>query len=140
MPIRFALDTVGSETALWCQNLLASRTGMQYRPSLLEDGNNNNTSRTSSKLSHLICLNGCPKVRNPSVRVHTVPIKLFHTSQDIGSLVAGWLAALLASGELNLPETVLEDGGLGAVQSSLERMKNGELSGKKLVVLLALCS
>lgn len=140
VPIRFALDTVGSETAAWCQNLLASRAGVQFKQSLLQHGKNRHASSTGATLSHLVCLTGSPELRNPNVRVHTVPIKLFHTSQKIGGLIAQWLADLLASGELKLPETVFEDGGLDAVRPCLERVKNGEFSGRRLVVCLTSCS
>lgn len=137
VPIRFALDTVGPETALWCQNVLASRTGVQYRPSLLQTGLNNNAgTATVAALPHLLCLTGAPKLRNPNVRIHTVPIKLFHTSHEIGRNVAEWLSALLCSGKLKLPQTIYEDGNLDTVRHGLDRIKSGELSGKRLVVRL----
>lgn len=136
MPIRFALDTVGADTASWCQNILASRTGTQYRPSLLLAGSNNIALGPSSSLSHLVCLVAAPKERNVNVRTHTVPIKLFHSNCDIGRAVSGWLSKLLESGDLTLPETIYQDGGLDTIGSGLERLKNGELSGKRLVVRL----
>lgn len=126
-PIRFALDTVGPGTASWCQNVLASHTSVPHNPA----------NPQSQQETHLICLSGRPKTANPSVRAHTVPIKLFHTNPELGSRVAGWLAELLASRELRLPETVFADGGLDVVGSSLERIKKGEVSGRRLVVRLA---
>jgi hypothetical protein len=41
------------------------------------------------------------------------------------------------NGKLKLPETIYEDGGLAAIGPSLERMKRGELSGRRLVVRMA---
>src|SRR6201989_1173492 len=84
MPIRFALDTVGSETAMWCQNLLASRTGIQYRLSLLQSGRKHAMRNNASSLPPLVCLAGSPKIKNPNVRIHKVPIKLFHENRQIG--------------------------------------------------------
>ncbi|KAH7115059.1 chaperonin 10-like protein [Dendryphion nanum] len=135
MPIRFALDTVGSETATWCQNLLASRTGVQYRPCLVQN-DSNVVLGPSSSLPHLVCLTGSPKEKNPNVRIHQVPIKLFHTNRDIGRELGRWLEVLLATGDLKLPETVFEDGDLGVICDGLARLKSGELSGKRLVVRL----
>ena len=136
MPIRFALDTVGPDTATWCQNLLASRTGVQYRPSFLQNGTDNVTLGPSSSLPHLVCLTGSPKEKNPNVRIHQVPIKLFHTNRDIGRELGRWLEVLLESGDLQLPETIFQDGGLDVIGDGLERLKSGEISGKRLVVRL----
>jgi hypothetical protein len=135
-PICYALDTVGSDTALWCQNVLAS-----YRRSVLElpktdQGQNGHDSSVDEDQSHLICLTSRPKIKDPNVRVHTVPIKLFHENQDIGKLISGWLEELLASRKLKLPDIIFADGGLNAVGPSLERMRKGEVSGKRLVVRL----
>lgn len=136
VPIRFALDAIGPDTAAWCQNLLASRIGVQYRPSLLQNGTNNIALGPSSSLPHLVCLTGSPKEKNPNVRIHKVPIKLFHENREIGAAISDWLSVLLKSGDLKLPETLYEDGGLDVIGSNLERLRSGELSGKRLVVRL----
>jgi hypothetical protein len=136
MPIRFALDTVGADTAAWCQNILASRTGTQCRPSLLLTGSNNIALGPSSSLPHLVCLVAAPKEKNTNVRIHKIPIKLFHTNRDIGRAISEWLSILLKSGDLKLPDTIYQDGGLDTIGSGLERLKSGELSGKRLVVRL----
>ncbi|KAF2112748.1 chaperonin 10-like protein [Lophiotrema nucula] len=135
-PIRFALDAVGPETAAWCQDLLAARTGVQHRSSLLQSGPNSTALGASSSLPHLVCLTGSLKVENPNVRVHQVPIKLFHTNRDIGGTLSEWLSSLFESAELQLPDTVFEDGGLDVIGEQLERLKSGELSGQRLVVRL----
>lgn len=133
-PIRFALDAVGSETALWCQDLLASCTGVRCSSSTSPDGFRNEVEAVSSSLSHLLCLTGVPKRKHPSVRLHEVPIKLFHENRAIGKQVSGWLERLLETNGLQLPETVFEHGGLDVVDKSLNRLRSGELSGKRLVV------
>jgi hypothetical protein len=68
------------------------------------------------------------------VRVHEVPIKLFHENKAIGRCVSAWLQKLLETDGLKLPETVFENGGLNAVAKSLERLRSGEISGRRLVV------
>jgi hypothetical protein len=133
-PIRFAFDTVGADTAAWCQSVLASRITANHLQSS-QPGIGNAT--TSSKaLSHLVCLVGAPKETNSNVRIHTVPIKLFHTNHQIGQAISSWLSSLLQSSELKLPQTVFEHGGLDAIGSSLDRIRSGELSGKRLVVTM----
>jgi hypothetical protein len=125
-PIKFAFDTVGVETAAWCQSILSSK----HEESHPKDSNTHET------LGHLVCLVDSPKERCPGVRIHQVPIKLFHTNQDIGHVISSWLSVLLGNGKLKLPETIYEDGGLAAIGPSLERIKRGELSGRRLVVRL----
>ncbi|KAH7400543.1 hypothetical protein DE146DRAFT_611536, partial [Phaeosphaeria sp. MPI-PUGE-AT-0046c] len=133
-PIRFALDTVGSDTASWCQNVLASCRRSVLGSFGTGQGRNGRGSSFDEDQSHLICLTSRPKIKDPNVRVHTVPIKLFHENQDIGKLISGWLGELLGSRELKLPDIIFADGGLNAVGPSLERMRKGEVSGKRLVV------
>jgi hypothetical protein len=137
MPIRFAFDTVGSESSAWCQNVLAARTGVQYRPSLSASGANDITLGPSSSLTHLVCLTGIPTEKNPNIRIHQVPIKLFHANAAIGQAISRWLELLLADKIIKLPETMFEFGGLEAVKAGLERLKRGELSGKRLVIKMA---
>ncbi|KAF2729211.1 GroES-like protein [Polyplosphaeria fusca] len=133
-PIRFALDTIGPDTALWCHDLLASRTGIQCRPSLRHSASGTWAMGAVSSLPHLICLTGAPKVEESNVRLHSVPIKLFHEHEGVGRVLSGWLRDLLDSGELRLPETLFERGGLDVIGRSLERLRRGEVSGKRLVV------
>ena len=94
--------------------------------------------RPGVSLAHLVCLVGCPKEQVPGVRTHQVPIKLFHTSRDIGHVLSNWLSILLGNGRLKLPETVYEDGGLAAIGPGLDRIRSGELSGRRLVVRLGI--
>jgi hypothetical protein len=126
-PIKFAFDTVGADTAAWCQSILSSKHDESPHP---KDSNIHGT------LGHLVCLVGSPKERCSGVRIHQVPIKLFHTNQDIGHVISSWLSVLLGNGKLKLPETIYEDGGLAAIGPSLERIRRGELSGRRLVVRL----
>jgi hypothetical protein len=75
-----------------------------------------------------------PKSKHSNVRLHEVPIKLFHENKAIGKQVSGWLQRLLDTNSLQLPETVFENGGLEVVEKNLNRLRSGELSGRRLVV------
>jgi hypothetical protein len=134
-PIKFAFDTVGMESAAWCQDLLATHIETGHRKfSQSNTDELDEPQYTGKPLAHLVCLVGRPKESSPSVRIHQVPIKLFHTNQDIGNVLSNWLTVLLASEKLKLPETVFEDGGLEAIGPGLEKIRRGELSGKRLVI------
>lgn len=45
-----------------------------------------------------------------------------------------WLEGLLASGVIRLPEVVRAEGGLGGINAALETLRNGSVSGKRIVV------
>ena len=86
-----------------------------------------------SSLAHHVGLTGLPKVANPSVRGPKLPIKLFHTNPELGSLV-GWIEELLSEGLISLPEVEVIDGRLGVVNECLDRLRSGKIGGKRLVV------
>lgn len=134
--LRFAIDTVGSTTAAWCQDVLASRVLERFSRSPSQSENVPEQSPRRSSLAHLVGLTGLPKTHNATVRGHKLPIKLFHTNPALGRALSDWLYELLSAGLIQLPEAELVDGGLGAVNASLDRMRRGEISGKRLVVRL----
>lgn len=109
--LRYAVDIVGKDTA--------SQLQMALDPS----GN-----------SHLLGLTGLPKERDPGIRYHTVPIKLFHTAPAVGESLVTWLENLLQSATLTLPEVVRAEGGLGGINAALETLRSGSVSGKRIVV------
>ena len=74
--------------------------------------------------SHLLGLTGLP----------TVPIKLFHTAPAVGEGLVCWLESLLQSGTLTLPEIIRAEGGLEGINAALEMLRNGVVSGKRIVV------
>lgn len=63
-----------------------------------------------------------------------MPIKLFHEHEKIGGHLSKWLYELLDQDALKLPEVEYVNGGLGAVNQALERLRDGTVSGKRLVV------
>lgn len=115
--LRFAIDTVSGETASWCQDVLAAQSSQRAHNS-----------------SHLVALTGKPRTACSGVRVHSVPIKLFHANRKVGGHLSKWLHELLDGGKLQLPEVEYVEGGLDAVNSALDRLKTGSISGKSLVV------
>ena len=134
--LRFAVDTVGGETATWCQNVLAARASSRYSsPDEAIPGNANNGA-SGSKLSHVVALAGKPKTRVPNVQICSVPIKLFHTSRRVGGHLSQWLYQLLDNDLLQLPEVELVDGGLDSINDALVQLEQGKASGKRLVVTL----
>ncbi|EHK18587.1 uncharacterized protein TRIVIDRAFT_172793 [Trichoderma virens Gv29-8] len=137
--LRFAIDTVGPETAAWCQQVLAERTSSRYCSPGKETPTNPSpvdpaTRGGGSKLSHLVAMTGRPETLNPNVQIHTVPIKLFHTSQYVGGHLSKWLYELLDTNKLQPPEVEFVPGGLDAINGALERLRQGKTSGKRLVV------
>lgn len=112
--LRYAIDFVGRETATLLERTL--------------DATNGDTK------AHLLGLTGLPKERHPGIAYHTVPIKLFHLSPEVGESMVVWLESLLRDGTLRLPEIVRSPGGLGSVNASLEMLKDGTASGKRVVV------
>ncbi|KAE8393837.1 hypothetical protein ETB97_003215 [Aspergillus alliaceus] len=117
--LRYAIDIVGKDTATLLQNTLEDV--------VREDGSH----------AHLLGLTGLPKERSSNIVYHTVPIKLFHTSPEVGEQMVSWLEDLLDSGALQTPEIIRTEGGLGNVNASLELLRQGTASGKRVVVDLA---
>jgi hypothetical protein len=115
--LRFGLDTIGRETATIMQRALFTSEGDGPR-------------------SHLLGLTGIPKERIPCVTYHTVPIKIFHLSEIVGENLTTWLETLLQSKALILPEIVRAEGGLAGINDALEKLRDGSVSGKRIVVAL----
>ena len=109
--LRYAIDIVGKETAALLQKTL-----------------------DPAGRSHLLGLTGLPKERVSGIKYHTVPIKLFHTAPAVGEGLVCWLESLLQSGTLTLPEIIRAEGGLEGINAALEMLRNGVVSGKRIVV------
>ncbi|KAL1859000.1 hypothetical protein VTK73DRAFT_7718 [Phialemonium thermophilum] len=146
--LRFALDMVGKETAAWCQGVLDTcsrppspepqaqqpRDDEPASQSSNQQSNGESRSANGVPVSHLVCMTGEPKTKLPHVRTHKVPIKLFHVNRRLGSRLSKWLYRLLDADALKIPETRVVDGGLSVVNSCLDLLKNGEVSGSRVVV------
>lgn len=133
--VRFGVDTRGKDTAAHLLEALnkgpsGARGARPPSPPA--------TPRTSPIPSaHLIGLTGLPK-QSPSegVMMHSVPIKLFHEVPAVGHALVTWLERLLEQGLVSPPEIIDIEEGLGNVNTGLDRMRRGEISGGKLIVRL----
>lgn len=112
--LRFSLDTVGKETATLLQGALQKPEG--------------------GKEAHLVGLTGLPIARLPGVRYHSVPIKVFHRVPALGESTMRWLEQLLVAKGLEPPNIALADGGLEGINEALDRLRNGTVSAKRIVV------
>ena len=112
--LRFALDTVGKETATYLRDTLQDTA--------------------KGRASHLVGLTGLPKEQLAGVKHHKVPIKVFHTVSLIGEKTMNWLEELLVEKVLIFPEVAIADGGLAGINNALDRLRSGRISGKRLVV------
>ncbi|GAB7350182.1 hypothetical protein MBLNU459_g0845t1 [Dothideomycetes sp. NU459] len=113
--LRFAFDCVGKETAGFLQEVLEQ-------------------SNTAGRKAHLLGLTGLPKQQSANVVHHTVPIKIFHESAATGEALMKWLEELLLAKALELPEVEVAEGGLAGINDALDRLRNGSVSGKRIVV------
>ncbi|KAK4554152.1 hypothetical protein LTR86_008679 [Recurvomyces mirabilis] len=112
--LRFGIDCTGKETAEHLQQVLRSDT--------------------ATTKSHLVGLTGLPKEAASNVVHHKIPIKLFHESPAFGEDVMQWLEELLVLKKLKLPEVEIAEGGLAGINSALDRLRSGTVSGKRIVV------
>jgi NADPH:quinone reductase-like Zn-dependent oxidoreductase len=125
--LRFGVDTFGKQTAEFLQKSL-----QQWDSQQADDSKN-----TQRRYSHLVGLTGLPKQAALGVKYHAVPIKIHHEMEEIGEALMIWLEALLEAGKIIPPEAVIVNGGLERVNANLDKMRRGEVSGKRLVVKLS---
>ncbi|GIC87394.1 zinc-binding alcohol dehydrogenase family protein [Aspergillus udagawae] len=116
--LRYAIDIVGRDTATLLQQTLNAP--------MRDDGSH----------AHLLGLTGLPKERDSRIIYHTVPIKVFHSSPAVGEAMVTWLEELLQTETIRLPEIILADGGLEGINASLEVLRQGKASGKRIVMNL----
>lgn len=132
--LRFGIDTRGKDTAAKLLEALTDKSvsGGARPPSPPA------TPHTSPALSaHLIGLTGLPRQGSVGGAVmHSVPIKLFHEVPAVGSALVTWFERLLAQGLISPPEIIDIEEGLENVNTGLDRMRNGDIRGGKLIVRL----
>ncbi|KAJ5972591.1 Alcohol dehydrogenase superfamily zinc-type [Penicillium vulpinum] len=113
--LRFGIDTVGKETAAQLAQCLETST---------------------EKRAHLVALAALPKAEVPGVVYHSVPMKIFHEVPEIGRCLMLWLGIALEKNLLSLPTVSTIPGGLGGINAALDQMRQGKVSGRRLVVPL----
>lgn len=117
--LRFALDCIGKQTATHLQAMLTRKNEVDTSP-----------------LAHLVGLSGVPKEEDETVRRHMVPIKIQHESTVVGEALMTWLERLLESDSVKPPPLEVFEGGLTKVNDALDKMRRGEICGKRLVIPL----
>lgn len=113
--LRFAVDTVGKPTTEALATSL--HVGGEKRP-------------------HIVGLAALPKERVPGIVYHSVPVKLMHEVPEVGLSLMAWLEQALRYDVLRLPVVERASGGLEGINAALDRMREGQISGKRLVVPL----
>jgi NADPH:quinone reductase-like Zn-dependent oxidoreductase len=113
--LRFGLDTRGKESI----GLLAEAMRI---------------SGDDPRLAHVVGLTGIPKVPREGVKYHSVPIKSFHEVPAVGDSLMIWLEQMLAEGLLSTPDIEVAGGGLDGINAALDRLRDGSVSGPRLVV------
>lgn len=124
--LRYALDTRGKESATLLADLLSSSSSASV----------DKDSKGDMRQAHLVGLTGLPKEKVEGVTYHNVPIKAFHEAKELGEAMMGWLEGLLEKGALGTPDKVVVEGGLEGVNGALDLLREGKVSGPRIVVTL----
>lgn len=133
--LRFAIDTVGRETAGHLLRSLGPAEPDEDRQLQTPPATPPRWSAEITQGAHLVGLTGLPKGAPPKgLAYHSVPIKLFHEVPEAGEALMVWLEKLLADGSLKPPPILAVEQGFGAVNPALDRMRRGEISGGRVVV------
>lgn len=132
--LRFGIDTRGKDTAAKLLEALTNKDVSTDSKPPSPPG----TPRTSPLIpAHLIGLTGLPKeLGNEGAVLHSVPIKLFHEVPAVGHALVTWLERLLEEGLVSPPEIIDIEEGLENVNTGLDKMRRGHISGGKLIVRL----
>ncbi|KAK8081183.1 hypothetical protein PG997_009001 [Apiospora hydei] len=142
--LRFALDTRGRDSAAALGRALRQEEEEAPDASPVVDKDAPVTPRQSpgpasrgAPRAHLVGLTGLPKEpAGEEVVYHTVPIKLYHEAPAVGEALSAWLERLLEAGALVAPDVVAVEEGFEGINIGLDRMRRGEVSGGKAVVVL----
>ncbi|KAK8105247.1 GroES-like protein [Apiospora kogelbergensis] len=141
--LRFALDTRGRDSAAALGRALRQEApgddvvkgpGLDSAP--VTPRQSPRTSKVAPR-AHLVGLTGLPKEpAGEDVVYHTVPIKLYHEAPEVGEALSSWLERLLETGALVPPDIIAVEQGFDGINVGLDRMRRGEISGGKAVVVL----
>ncbi|GKU22416.1 unnamed protein product [Fusarium langsethiae] len=132
---RVGLDTRGKETTTFLIDALCDTPSIpeRQRPG-------DSTSDTSESLLpqhvHIVALCSAPKIQRSDLTLHTIPIKLFHESPEVGKALTTWLGRLLQNNAVAYPKIAGVGDGLSSINASLDKMRRGEISGSKMVIKL----
>lgn len=128
----YGIDTNGKESAGFLLSALEQVTSSRGSPSPPPT-----PPKRAPRRSHLIGLAGLPQSETAgAVQMHSVPLKLFHEVPEVGKALTEWMERLLHGGLLRAPRILGSHYGLGDINNALDRMRNGDIRGGKLVVAL----
>ncbi|QPC72027.1 hypothetical protein HYE68_002779 [Fusarium pseudograminearum] len=131
---RFGLDTIGKETTTFLIDALC--TPSIPEPQRPDDSASNTSEILLPRHVHIVALCSAPKIQRTDLTLHTIPIKLFHVSPEVGKALTTWLGRLLQNNSIAYPTIAGIGDGLSSINASLDRMRRGEISGGKMVIRL----
>ncbi|KAK9419159.1 putative Enoyl reductase (ER) domain-containing protein [Seiridium unicorne] len=109
--VTMGVDLVGAKTAVATLQCLSTTRSARFAP-----------------------LAWAPKVEvTENIEILNVEMKQF-VLNFASSVYSNQLTRLVEAGEIKLPDIEVLSGGLGAVEEGLERLKRGDMAGRKLVV------
>lgn len=132
--LRFGLDTTGPDSARSLRKMLTQTVPRDEQQVTPPPSPSEKSRRGSTVSGHLIGLAGLPKEQDENVSYHTVPIKVFHEVPAVGEALVLWLERLLENGLLSPPEVLAVEHGFDGVNRALDRMRQGEIRGGRIVV------
>ncbi|KAM3472099.1 hypothetical protein MY8738_009021 [Beauveria namnaoensis] len=144
--LHFGIDTNGKESASYLVKALQRRRSNSSSSKKSPPHHSPSppptppipAARSTERRAHLIGLAGLPKMEHDDddkdLQMHSVPLKLFHEVPEVGRALSEWMEVLLQSGKLRAPRILGNHVGLAGVNGALDRMRNGEIRGGKLVV------
>ncbi|PQK13241.1 hypothetical protein BB8028_0004g01720 [Beauveria bassiana] len=147
--LHFGIDTNGKESASYLLKALQRRRSSSSSSSKKSPPYHSPSppptppipAARTERRAHLIGLAGLPKMEHhdddddaKDLQMHSVPLKLFHEVPEVGRVLSEWMEVLLQSGKLRAPRILGNHVGLAGVNGALDRMRNGEIRGGKLVV------
>jgi NADPH:quinone reductase-like Zn-dependent oxidoreductase len=109
------LDLVGPKTATRCLKLLSTSLPATFVP---------------------LAMMSATEIVPDHIAVPTVEMKQFVLDRS-SSIYSEQLNSLIESGNLRLPQIDILKGGLGVIEEGLQRVKKGDMEGRKLVVSMS---
>ncbi|CEF79765.1 unnamed protein product [Fusarium graminearum] len=132
---RFGLDTIGKETTTFLIDALCD-TAIIPEPQRPDDSTPDTSEILLPRHVHIVALCSAPKIQRTDLTLHTIPIKLFHVSPEVGKALTTWLGRLLQNNTIAYPTIAGVGDGLPSINASLDKMRRGEISGGKMVIKL----
>ncbi|RGP61405.1 hypothetical protein FSPOR_10026 [Fusarium sporotrichioides] len=132
---RFGLDTRGKETTTFLIDALCDTPSIP-EPQRPDDSTPDTSESLLPRHVHIVALCSAPKIQRSDLTLHTIPIKLFHESPEVGEALTTWLGRLLQNNAVAYPTIVGVGDGLSSINTCLDKMRRGEISGGKMVIKL----